>query len=84
VDGIYKPMLKEFKELLTNHIRSVDETYFEHMYNSFAFSIIFALSAVILIIHGVFPFLFKTTASDLVLNRLKKNRPNLFGSGGNK
>ena len=60
----------------TKHPKSVDETYLEHMLCALKFSFKLEMLAFAAIIHAIFPFLFKTTASDGVkkLNDCMKNR----------
>ena len=48
----------------TKHPNSVNETYIRHMFSSFSFFIKLQLLSFALIIHAVFPFLFKSTASN--------------------
>jgi hypothetical protein len=67
-------MIKYF----TEHPQSVNETYVQHLFQTIKFAGIFFLSGVVVIIHGVFPFAFSTTATELLLGSLRKSRPDLF------
>lgn len=49
------------------HLDKVGETYFEHFCNTFKYASLFLGLTIIILIHGVFPFIFTTTAS----NRIK-------------
>ncbi len=51
------------------HLRSVDETYLEHMGHALSFAGNLAVGAVVCLVHAVFPFLFEKRGSDIV-NRL--------------
>ena len=48
----------------TKHPKSVDETYFEHMWCAGKFFVKLQLLSFAALVHSVFPFLFQTTASD--------------------
>ena len=48
----------------TKHPKEVNETYLEHMWCAIKFSCKLECLAFAAFIHGIFPFLFKTTASD--------------------
>ena len=69
----------------TNHPNSVDETYLEHMWCAVKFFIKLQLLSFVALVHSVFPFWFKYTASSGIkkLNDCmkKRNTPttNVFG-----
>ena len=48
----------------TEHPKSVDETYFEHMCCAFKFHCTLLKLSFAAIVHAIFPFLCETTASD--------------------
>ena len=60
----------------TKHPRSVDETYFEHMWCACKFFVKLQLLSFAALVHSVFPFLFEFTASNGVkkLNSCLQNR----------
>jgi len=47
----------------TDHPASVGETYAEHMGQAVSFGVPMILAGLACLVHGVFPFLFKTTGS---------------------
>lgn len=54
------------KVSFTEHPASVNETYLQHMGSAWSFSRALFLSSVAAFLHGIFPFLFVTTASRMV------------------
>ena len=60
----------------TKHPKSVNETYFEHMWCACKFFVKLQLLSFAALVHSVFPFLFQTTASRGVkkLNDCMKDR----------
>ena len=62
----------------TEHPKTVNETYLQHMWCAIKFSCKLECLAFAVIIHAIFPFLFVTTASDGVkkLNDCMKKRRN--------
>ena len=52
------------KNLFTDHPSKVNETYFEHMKCAFTFFYTLLGLSLVALVHAVFPFLFKFTASD--------------------
>ena len=60
----------------TKHPKSVNETYFEHMWCAIKFAVKLECLSFTAIIHAVFPFLFEHTASEGVekLNSCLKKR----------
>ena len=69
-------MSKNVKDVITKHLRDVDETYFEHMYHALGYTLTFALLTVTTLIHSVLPFLFVETGSKKIseLNKHIQNR----------
>ena len=53
-------------KIFTDHPASVNETYYKHMRVAFSFSIRLGFACLAAFIHSIFPFLFKTTASDMI------------------
>lgn len=60
----------------TKHPKSVDETYLQHMWCALKFCVTLYYLSYIALVHAIFPFLFKTTASDGIkkLNDCMKKR----------
>jgi len=63
----------------TKHPHSINETYFEHMFNAMKFVLVLVCLAVVGFIHSIFPFVFKKTISNGIEElhqRLKtRNKP---------
>ena len=64
------------KNLFTKHPKEVNETYLQHMWCALKFSITLYYLSYIALVHAIFPFLFKTTASEGIkkLNDCMKKR----------
>ena len=60
----------------TKHPKSVDETYFQHMKCAFTFFYTLLGLSLAVLVHAIFPFWFKNTASNGIkkLNDCMKNR----------
>tara|TARA_B110000438_G_scaffold41051_1_gene40933 strand:- start:1030 stop:1287 length:258 start_codon:yes stop_codon:yes gene_type:complete len=58
-------VFKRLNNLFTEHPNSLNESYFEHFLCAFSLGFRMVFSGFACMIHSVFPFLFKTTASDL-------------------
>ncbi|MDE0741779.1 MAG: DUF6356 family protein [Candidatus Poseidoniia archaeon] len=58
-------MLERINNLFTEHPSSLNESYSEHFLCAFTYGIRIVFSGFACLIHSVFPFLFKTAASDL-------------------
>lgn len=59
------------------HLKLVNENYFKHMMEAWLVSISFIIAGLICFIHSVFPFIFQTTASNMVksiINRTNKRQ----------
>lgn len=69
-------MFKRVKLLFTKHPRLVNETYLEHMWCAVKFFIKLQLFSFAALIHSIFPFWFKDTASIGIkkLNDCMQNR----------
>ena len=52
--------------LFTAHPASVGETYFGHLMQATSFGFRMLLAGIACILHGLFPFLFVTTGSDVM------------------
>lgn len=59
-------MTRALSRLFTDHPRSVDETYFEHMRFAGRFAGLLFAAALAALIHAVLPFLFERTASTMI------------------
>ncbi|WP_419421112.1 DUF6356 family protein [Legionella sp. D16C41] len=55
------------KQLFTKHPNEIGESYFQHMAFALKFSFNMFLGAVACFLHGLFPFTFQKTGSNLVL-----------------
>ncbi|MGY8985768.1 MAG: DUF6356 family protein, partial [Sphingomonadales bacterium] len=65
---------------LTEHQRSVGETYFQHFYHASGFAFKMLFGGIACLIHAFFPFLFTQTSSKLIdelHEKLISNRKNL-------
>ena len=51
---------------LTQHLRDVGETYTEHFRMASGFGLRMVTTGIACLIHGIFPFLFERTGSDMV------------------
>ncbi len=62
--------------LFTDHPRSVDETYLEHMRFAGGFAATLLAAAAAALVHAVLPFLFERTASTMIdrMHRRMHNR----------
>ncbi len=64
----------------TQHLASVNETYFQHFKHALRFSITLVLAGLVCLIHGILPCFFEETGSKLIKglhNDMVKNRHNL-------
>jgi hypothetical protein len=72
-----------FEKLFLEHPRSVGEGYFAHMGMAFSFGGTMLLYGLVCLIHGIFPFLFKSTGSRAItelyrrmtIDRDSRNKP---------
>ncbi len=55
--------MKRIFSSFTHHPHSVNESYSEHMSNAFYYGFKMIISGLAALIHAIFPFVFKTTAS---------------------
>ncbi len=58
--------MKSLKRAFTEHPASVDETYGEHLATSWSFAFRMLGGGLACLLHGVLPFLFKSTASGAI------------------
>ena len=58
--------MKKIKEDFTKHPESIGETYLEHLWCCIRTSASLACVVFVLLIHGLFPFLFEKTGSALI------------------
>lgn len=61
-----KGCCKKLKEDFTEHPEAVGETYLEHMWCCVRTSFSLFCIIIVLLIHGLFPFLFERTGSSLI------------------
>lgn len=64
----------------TSHLKSVDETYFQHMGHALSFTCALFLGAFVCLVHAFFPFLFEKSGSNIIHrlhDRMVVNRMNL-------
>ena len=52
--------------IFTKHPKEVGETYLQHMWASFRYSLTFALLVGVAIVHAILPFVFTKTASCII------------------
>ena len=52
--------------IFTKHPKEVGETYLQHMWASFRYSLTFLLLVLVAIIHAILPFVFTKTASCII------------------
>ena len=73
-------------KFFTEHPKSVDETYFQHMKVAGCFGLTLMLAGMCAIIHAILPPFFKFTASTTVfrLNDKHRNRRALFDKADSK
>jgi hypothetical protein len=55
------------KNIFTAHPHSIGETYFQHMKFAFLFGAKMAVGGCASIIHAIFPFVFQTTGSNMLM-----------------
>ena len=69
-------MSRTLTRLFTDHPRSVDESYFEHMQFAGSFSARLFAAAFAALVHALLPFLFERTASTMIddMHRRMHNR----------
>ena len=66
--------------IFTDHPHSIGETYFIHLKFSCFFCLNMMAAGLACMVHGIFPFLFKTTGSDLLIkmmHRIVERKSNL-------
>ena len=52
--------------VFTKHLKEVGETYFQHMWASFRYSLTFLLLVFVAMVHAILPFVFTKTASCII------------------
>lgn len=55
-----------------SHLKKVNESYFKHMFEAILISFTLMISSLACFIHSIFPFLFKSTASNNIKSILKR------------
>lgn len=56
--------------IFTKHPRSMNETYLEHLYHASRFGVKMLTAGTACMLHAIFPFLFKNTASNFLLSMM--------------
>lgn len=56
----------------TKHPHSVGETYGEHLYFAGRFGVSMMIAGLACVIHSIFPFIFKKTASDMLIKQMNQ------------
>ena len=70
------------RRLFTEHPRSVDESYFQHLLAALGFSARLFLAALACLVHAILPFLFVKTGSAMITalhDRMVTNRRRVSG-----
>ena len=49
-----------------NHLNEVGETYWEHLWCTIKYSCLFIGLSIVILIHGIFPFILTNTASNKI------------------
>lgn len=65
-------MLNKLKKYFTEHPNSVNESYITHLFFAGKTGIKVILIGMVCICHGIFPFMFKETASNFFINIASK------------
>ena len=52
--------------VFTKHLKEVGETYLQHMWASFRYSLTFLLLVFVALVHAILPFVFTKTASCII------------------
>lgn len=60
------------KNIFTEHPHSVGESYFTHLKFSCTFGLNMIAASLACFVHGIFPFLFKSTGSDILIKMMHK------------
>jgi len=71
-----RALLAELRRAFTEHPEATDETYFEHLWFTLSMSFRFFITTLVILIHGIFPFLMVRTASIQIeaIYRIMKSR----------
>ena len=68
---------------LTNHLRTVNESYFQHCKHALRFAFTLLLAGIVCLVHALLPFLFEKTGSTIIKGLYRDmvdNRHNLTPS----
>lgn len=65
-------MKKIIKLLFIDHPKSVGETFLEHFFFAFSFGLKMLAASLIMIIHAIFPCIFKKTGSRILISQMQK------------
>jgi len=77
-------MITTIKKKFTDHPRSVDETYLEHMGQAGYFFIQLFIASLVCLVHAILPFAFEKTGSRIITRlygRMVTNRNRKAASG---
>ena len=58
----------EVYNFLIAHLNIANQNYFQHLYDAWKYAFIAFLSFIVLFLHGLFPFMFQFTGSNLLIN----------------
>lgn len=62
----------KMENIFTKHPRSINETYLQHFYYTTKCAVVMAIALILCLLHGIFPFLFKQTGSNLIIQLATK------------
>src|SRR3546814_6685085 len=71
-------IMGRFMGLFTRHPASVGESYFQHMASSFSFAAAMLRGALAALVHGIFPFFFRSEEHTSELQSLMRNSYAVF------
>jgi len=78
-----KEIKQQVRQLFTRHPEEAGETYFQHLIFTIFAALRIVLCGMVMIVHGIFPFIFSKTASSqiekiylLLKKRIPKSRRN--------
>ena len=62
----------DIRELLVEHPRKNNQSYFMHLVNALGYAIIILTSLIFLVVHAFVPCLFKETTTDILEDLIRK------------
>ena len=60
------PLFTKIKEKFIAHPRQLGESYFKHLLFTFSMGACLLLALVILLLHGIFPFILNNVSSEMI------------------